>query len=59
MVPRRSAADGDRLGANSWSSAGVTEQILSDNGIVQTVKASVAAGSAGGRRFLHLVISKP
>ena len=48
----------DTLAAGSWSSAGVTEQILSDNGTVQTVKASVAAG-ASGRRFLHLKISKP
>ncbi len=44
--------------ANDWSSMGVTEQILSDNGTVQTVRASVAAG-AGGRRFLHLKVSKP
>ncbi len=47
----------DSLAAGSWSSAGVTEQILSDNGTVQTVNASVAAG--GGPRFLHLKISKP
>lgn len=47
----------DTLAANSWSNAGVTEQILSDNGTVQTVKASVAAGT--GTRFLRLKISKP
>jgi hypothetical protein len=47
----------DTLATNSWSSAGVTEQILSDNGTVQSVKASVAAAS-GGRRFLRLKISK-
>ena len=47
----------DTLGTNSWDNAGVTEQVLTDNGTVQTVKASVAAGVA--RRFLHLKISKP
>jgi hypothetical protein len=41
-----------------WSSVSVTEQILSDNGTVQRVRASVAAG-ASGRRFLHLKVSKP
>jgi hypothetical protein len=35
----------------------VTEQILSDNGTVQTVRASVAAGS--GSRFLRLKIAIP
>ncbi len=48
----------DDLAAGAWSNVGVTEQILSDNGTVQTVRASVAAGS-GARRFLHLNISKP
>lgn len=48
----------DTLDTSSWSSAGVTEQILGDNGTLQSVKASVTAGS-GGRRFLHLRISKP
>jgi autotransporter-associated beta strand protein len=46
----------DSLTTGAWSSAGVTEQILSDNGTVQTVKASVAAGS--GSRFLHLKVSE-
>lgn len=48
----------DDLAAGAWSDAGVTEQLLSNNGTVQTVKASVAAG-AGGRRFVHLRVSKP
>ena len=39
----------------TFSSAGVTEQILTDNGTVQTVRASVAAGSDS--RFLHLKVS--
>jgi hypothetical protein len=47
----------DDLTSGVWSSAGVTEQILSDNGIVQSVRASVAAGS--GKRFLHLKVFKP
>jgi hypothetical protein len=47
----------DDLTAGVWSSAGVTEQILTDNGTVQTVRASVAAGS--GARFLHLKITRP
>ena len=46
----------DDLGAGTWSSAGVTEQILTDNGTVQTVKASVAAGS--GPRFLRLRVTR-
>jgi beta-glucanase (GH16 family)/regulation of enolase protein 1 (concanavalin A-like superfamily) len=47
----------DTLAAGSWSSAGVTQQILTDDGTLQMVKASVAPGS--GRRFLRLKISKP
>jgi autotransporter-associated beta strand protein len=47
----------DTLAPGSWSSAGVSEQILTDNGMVQIVRASVAAGS--GRRFLRLKVSKP
>ena len=47
----------DSLTSGAWSSAGVTEQILSDNGTVQRVKASVAAGS--GSRFFHLKVSSP
>ena len=47
----------DTLTTGSWSDAGVTEQILSDNGATQTVRASVAR--SGGSRFLHLRISKP
>ena len=35
----------DTLAAGSWSNAGVTEQILADNGTVQTVKTSMPAGS--------------
>ncbi len=45
------------LNGTDWSTSGVTQQILSDNGTMQTVKASVSAGST--RRFLRLNISKP
>ncbi len=45
----------DTLAVGSWSSTGVTEQILSDNGTVQQVKASVPAGS-NDRRFIHLKV---
>jgi autotransporter-associated beta strand protein len=46
----------DTLAPGSWSSVGVTEQILSDNGTMQGVKASVSAGAA--RRFLRLRVVK-
>lgn len=38
-----------------WNTAGVTETILSDNGTVQQVKASVPTGG-GTKRFMHLRI---
>ncbi len=47
----------DTLTASSWSKVGVTEQIFSDNGTVQVVKASVAAGA--NRRFIHLKVTAP
>jgi len=46
----------DSLTSGVWSSGGVTEQILSDNGTVQTVRATVAAGIRS--RFLHLRVAK-
>ena len=46
----------DTLAANSWSNAGVTEQLLTDNGIVQTVKATLSAVTPG-RRFVRLTIT--
>jgi len=46
----------DTLAPNTWSSAGVTEQILTDNGTTQVVKASLGSGS--GRRFFRLRISR-
>ena len=38
---------------STWSSTGVTQTILSDDGTVQQIKASMPAGS-GGHRFVHL-----
>lgn len=48
----------DTLAANLWSSVGVTEQIVTDNGTVQTVKATIPAGTMG-RRFVHLKVLGP
>ncbi len=46
----------DTLAVDSWSSVGVTEQILANNGTVQTVKAACPAG-ASGRRFVRLRVA--
>jgi hypothetical protein len=46
----------DSLATGSWSSAGVTEQILTDNGTVQNVKVSAPAGV--NRRFMRLNVIK-
>ena len=46
----------DTLAAGSWSTAGVSEQLLTDNGTVQTRKAALAAGS--GPRFVRLTVTK-
>ena len=43
----------DTLGTLSWVSGGVIEQVLSDNGTEQQVKATLPAGTNGGR-FLRL-----
>ena len=43
----------DTLEAASWNGSGVSEQILSDNGTLQQVKATLPAGS-GSRRFVRL-----
>ena len=40
-----------------WSAQGVTEAILSDNGITQNVKATVPAGSSG-KRFVRLLVTQ-
>lgn len=46
----------DSLAPEGWSSAEVTEQVLSDDGKEQVVKASVPTGS-GSRRFMRLSVS--
>ena len=43
----------DTLGTLSWSSGGVMEEVLSDNGTVQQMKATLPAGT-NGRRFVRL-----
>jgi hypothetical protein len=43
--------------APPWSSEDVTEEILSDNGTIQTIKARVPAGTTGGR-FVRLRITR-
>jgi VCBS repeat-containing protein len=48
----------DDLTSANWTSAGVTEEILSDDGTLQEVKASVAAEN-GARRLLHLKVTQP
>jgi hypothetical protein len=48
----------DTLAAGSWSSSGVSEQILNEDADIQVVQATVPAGS-GNRRFIRLVITKP
>lgn len=45
----------DTLAPESWSSVGVTEQIISDDGTVQQVKASIPVGS-NDRRFVRLKV---
>ncbi|WP_395753420.1 hypothetical protein [Prosthecobacter sp.] len=48
----------DSLNPSQWSSTGVTEAVLSDNGLVQQVKASIPLG-ATGRRFVRLSVLPP
>jgi hypothetical protein len=47
------------LAPGSWSSSGVTEQLLSDNGTVQRVKATLPAGSGALRCFVRLKMTRP
>ena len=42
--------------ANDWQATGVSENVLSDDGTVQQVKATLPAGSAG-HRFVHLKVT--
>ena len=46
----------DDVAIGTWSSASVTEQILTDNGTVQTIRASLPA-SSGPQRFVRLKVA--
>ncbi len=46
----------DTLGTTGWCSAGVTEEVQSDDGTTQIVKALVPAGSSG-HRFMRLKVT--
>lgn len=49
----------DTLGSNDWHTTGVTETIVSSNSTTQQVKASVAAPSGTGQRFIRLTVIAP
>lgn len=49
----------DTLAPNSWFVTGVTQSILSDNGTLQTVKATVPTAAAIPRRFVRLNVTSP
>jgi hypothetical protein len=49
----------DTLATNSWSATGVTQVILTDNGTVQTVKATIPTDSTIFRRFIHWKVTAP
>ncbi len=46
----------DTLAPNSWSAALVTQHILTDNGTLQSVKATVPAGPAISKRYARIKI---
>ena len=48
----------DTLATGDWYTNGVTEDVLSDDGSLQHVQATVPMGSAG-HRFVHLKVTKP
>ena len=48
----------DTLAAAPWSRSGVTQAVHSDDGIHQTIKASIPAGISG-RRFVRLKVFRP
>ena len=49
----------DTLAPNSWSTSGVTQSILSDNGTVQSVKATVPLAPAIPMRYVRLKVASP
>ncbi len=48
----------DTLAANAWSTTGVTQTVLTDNGTIQTVKATVPAGPAIPLRYARLKVTQ-
>ncbi|MGV3664075.1 MAG: cadherin-like beta sandwich domain-containing protein, partial [Prosthecobacter sp.] len=49
----------DTLVSGSWSTTGVTENILSATATVQQVKVSIPAGAGVERRFVRLRVTRP
>ncbi len=49
----------DTLATNSWSTAGVTQTILTDNGTVQTVMATIPTSGSTQGRFARLNVTAP
>ena len=49
----------DSLAPNSWSTTGVTQSILTDNGTLQSVKATGPAGPALPTRYARLKVTSP
>ena len=48
----------DTLGSTAWSKVGVTETILSNDGVIEMIKAHVPTGG-NDHRFIHLRVTKP
>jgi hypothetical protein len=48
----------DILPSTSWSNTSVTQQVISDNGTIQQVKATLPSG-ANGKRFVRLRVTSP
>ena len=49
----------DTMAANSWSADGVSQSILTDNGTLQSIKATVPASPPLPRCFVRLKVSQP
>ena len=45
----------DNIDAGAWSSTGVTQQIMSDNGVTRTIRALIPKG-ATSHRFVRLKV---
>ncbi len=48
----------DTLAANSWFTTGVTQTVLTDNGTIQTIKATLPAGPAIPKRYARLKVTQ-